>query len=51
MSSVKENAKKLKDQAKKYGYEIKHTHALELVSQLLKNNNRQRNKLKQKYVI
>ena len=39
-SQIKKQAKLLTEQAKKYGYEIKHTHALELVSQLLTNTNR-----------
>ena len=40
MSKIKDSAKKLAEQAKKYGYEIKHTHALELVSQILDGTNR-----------
>lgn len=34
MSKIKEQFKKLTELAKKYGYEIKHTHALEIISQL-----------------
>ena len=39
-SCIKESSKKLKTIAKKYGYEIKHTHALEIMSQLNHNVNR-----------
>ena len=40
MSNVKIQAKKLKEIAQKYGYTLKHTHALEIVSQFLEGVNR-----------
>lgn len=40
MSEIKDQAKKLKEMAKKYGYELKHTHALEIISQLEFGTNR-----------
>lgn len=40
MSELKDKAKQLKDISKKYGYEMKYTHALEIVSQLELNVNR-----------
>ena len=36
---IKEQSKKVKQIAKKYGYEIKHSHALEITSQLMGDNN------------
>lgn len=38
--SIKDNAKNLKIKAQEFGYNIKHTHALELVSQILEGTNR-----------
>lgn len=40
MSEIKDNAKKLCQKAKEFGYDIKHTHALELVSQITRGVNR-----------
>lgn len=40
MSEIKKQAKLLKEKAKEFGYEIKHTHALELISQVTKGVNR-----------
>ena len=40
MSKLKNQAKKLSQISKKYGYNIKHTHALEIISQLEGDSNR-----------
>ena len=40
MSRLKNQAKKLSQISKKYGYNIKHTHALEIISQLEGDSNR-----------
>lgn len=40
MSELKDKAKNLKEISKKYGYDLKHTHALEIISQLDLNVNR-----------
>ena len=40
MSKVKDRAAQLKEISKKFGYELKHTHALEIISHLDNNTNR-----------
>lgn len=40
MSKTKERAVQLKEISKKFGYELKHTHALEIISHLDNNTNR-----------
>lgn len=37
--NIKRSAKKLKEISQKYGYEIKHCHALEILSQMENNTN------------
>lgn len=49
MSELKKQAKLLKEKAKGFGYEIKHTHALELISQINHGVNRHASLNKEKY--